>query len=461
MRILFVTLPQNQHSVRHINTLSSQGWDIHVFPAYDVDVSPYFRNITAYHITDARPPDLHPSVRIVPYYRTHAHTDDGHPTQSIKSRIRLSVRNGIATFRQRFNRRYRRNPKVRQIVAATKRLLGIRGANPVAVSSSVNANPQISVNRADWLARVIHDIEPDLIHAQTIFTSGYLMVEARRIFLEKYPDKPFPKWIIGNWGLDIHFFQHAPSQIGRIKEVLETADYYTCECERDVRLARDLGFKGVTLPVMPIGGGFDIERLKRMRQRGPISRRRLIMIKGYQNLVGRSLTAFRALELCADVLKGYRIAVYLLPNEYYPLMEVISHKTGVPIDIIPESPHDTILKLHGQARISIGLSVSDAISTSMLEAIIMGSFPIQSYTACADEWIVDGQTGLLVDPEDPNSVAQALRTALLDDKLVDEAAEINLQTAERRLDRRQLDQQLIEMYRSLVSDSKPVTLYSH
>jgi len=217
----------------------------------------------------------------------------------------------------------------------------------------------------------------------------------------------------------------------------------------------------VTLPVMPIGGGFDIERLKRMRQRGPISRRRLIMIKGYQNLVGRSLTAFRALELCADVLKGYRIAVYLLPNEYYPLMEVISHKTGVPIDIIPESPHDTILKLHGQARISIGLSVSDAISTSMLEAIIMGSFPIQSYTACADEWIVDGQTGLLVDPEDPNSVAQALRTALLDDKLVDEAAEINLQTAERRLDRRQLDQQLIEMYRSLVSDSKPVTLYSH
>ncbi len=64
--------------------------------------------------------------------------------------------------------------------------------------------------------------------------------------------------------------------------------------------------------------------------------------------------------------------------------------------IIPEfTSHHDILQKHGQARISIGLSIGDAISTSLLEAIVMGSFPIQSWTSCADEWIVDGKTGIL------------------------------------------------------------------
>ena len=34
----------------------------------------------------------------------------------------------------------------------------------------------------------------------------------------------------------------------------------------------------------------------------------------------------------------------------------------------------------------------------------MGSFPIQSDTACADEWIEDGVSGLIVPPEDPDSL---------------------------------------------------------
>jgi hypothetical protein len=39
-----------------------------------------------------------------------------------------------------------------------------------------------------------------------------------------------------------------------------------------------------------------------------------------------------------------------------------------------------ILKLHGRPRISISLSISDAISRSVLEAMVMGAFPIQRMT---------------------------------------------------------------------------------
>jgi len=95
------------------------------------------------------------------------------------------------------------------------------------------------------------------------------------------------------------------------------------------------------------------------------------------------------------------------------------------------------------------LSISDGISTSLLEAMAMGTFPIQSYTACADEWIVDGQSGFIVPPEDPQVVAEALRRALTDDLLVNRAAELNSQTIAQRLDNSIIKPQVIKMYEGI------------
>lgn len=64
-------------------------------------------------------------------------------------------------------------------------------------------------------------------------------------------------------------------------------------------------------------------------------------------------------------------------------------------------------------------------SVHPFEAMAMGSFPIQSCTACASEWFTDGFSGLIVEPEDPEVVEKAIRKALLDDILVNSAAEIN------------------------------------
>ncbi|MBW1897870.1 MAG: glycosyl transferase family 1, partial [Deltaproteobacteria bacterium] len=103
------------------------------------------------------------------------------------------------------------------------------------------------------------------------------------------------------------------------------------------------------------------------------------MLKGYQGWAGRALVGLRALERCADILAGYEIVIYSASKEVLIAAELFSKSTGVQTTIIPEgTPHHEVLKLHGKARISIGLSISDAISTSLLEAVVMGSFPIQS-----------------------------------------------------------------------------------
>lgn len=80
----------------------------------------------------------------------------------------------------------------------------------------------------------------------------------------------------------------------------------------------------------------------------------------------------------------------------------------------------------------------------------MGAFPIQSCTACADEWIVQGQTGFIVPPEDPRAIADAIRRAVSDDALVDQAAEMNARVARERLDENVIRPQVITLYKQIL-----------
>ena len=173
------------------------------------------------------------------------------------------------------------------------------------------------------------------------------------------------------------------------------------------------------------------------------------MLKGYQGWSGRALVAIRALARCKDLLTGYTIVVYSHKNsiDITIAMELFENETGVSVVFIPDdSPHSNILKNQGLSRISIGLGISDGIPNSVLEAMAMGAFPIQSFTSAADEWFEDGETGFLVPPEDPEIVEIAIRKSLLNDKLVNKASEINWATIARRADFNHLSKEAIECY---------------
>jgi glycosyltransferase involved in cell wall biosynthesis len=303
-------------------------------------------------------------------------------------------------------------------------------------------------SRTSRLVKAIKRLSPDIIHSMEIQAAGYLTLEAKKAFSGK-----FPRWIATNWGSDIFLFGRLQSHSKKIREVLSLCDYYSCECQRDVDLARIFGFETEVLPVFPNSGGFDLSALKSLRQ-NRTSKRRLIMLKGYQNWAGRALVGLRALERCVDLLDGYEICVYSAPPDVALAAELFAVKNGIPIRIIPlNTSHREMLALHAQAKISIGLSIGDAISTSLLEAMVMGSFPIQSCTACADEWIEHGVSGIIVPPEDPDIIEMGIRTALTDDELVDQAAELNWQVAEKRLGGDVIQDMAIDMYQNLLNDS--------
>jgi glycosyltransferase involved in cell wall biosynthesis len=108
--------------------------------------------------------------------------------------------------------------------------------------------------------------------------------------------------------------------------------------------------------------------------------------------------------------------------------------------------HEDVLDLFQKSRVYIGVSLSDGISTSLLEAIVSGAFPIQTDTSCANEWITDGKSGIII-PPNAESVLESLTLALKDDELVNKAAILNLHTARQRLDNSAIKAKVSGFYR--------------
>jgi glycosyltransferase involved in cell wall biosynthesis len=172
-------------------------------------------------------------------------------------------------------------------------------------------------------------------------------------------------------------------------------------------------------------------------------------------MFGRAIVGVRAIGMSAHRLKGYRVAIYSawMDESIKIAAQLMSQDTGLPVEIVPPCTHEDMMALFGQARIYLGLSISDAISTSLLEAMIMGTFPIQSNTSSAEEWVEHGISGLIVPPEDPETISGAIIRAVSEDALVDEASVINRKTAAERLDVSIIKPQVIAAYQNIFSQT--------
>lgn len=300
------------------------------------------------------------------------------------------------------------------------------------------------------LARVIARVQPDLIHTLEFQHNAYRMLLAR-----DHTASTSGRWLATNWGSDLLHYRQFPPHLSLLRAVLKRVDYYTCECARDLALARELGLNAPTWPVLPNTGGFDLDQAEDLRNRIPPSQRSRILIKGYQHFAGRALKALDALALCTLPLDDFHIQVYSPSREVRQRATELERTHGMLIHFIENSSHEQMLAHFAAARVYLGISASDGISTSLLEALALGAFPIQSNSACCDEWFEDGIGGIAVDWQDAHQIARAMERALSDDALVDQAAQTNWRQVVQRLDRKRLRIQVQELYTTTMTDSIP------
>lgn len=271
------------------------------------------------------------------------------------------------------------------------------------------------------LETIIKEFQPDIIHTLHTQYSAYQLLPIRKNWNGK-----FPIWLHSVWGSDLYFWMRHPENRAILTELMPYIDYLVGEGRRDEIFATELGYKGAFVQPIPASGGFDIENI-RNTQLIKTSSRREIAVKGYDTGVGRFRDALIALIRAKDIIKDYTINVFSLEMDR-GLLDVYKNDSGLHINVIPPSSHEEIIEMLSKSRISIGCSFSDGIPATLLEAMAYGAFPIQTNTAITEGWVEDGTSALLVPPDDVVALEKAIRRALSDDELVDNAAEINRRT---------------------------------
>ena len=290
-----------------------------------------------------------------------------------------------------------------------------------------------------FLRRITHKNIFDYIHAIELQGAAYLY----DLLPEQIQD--LTSLIVTNYGSDIQYFQNIPEHQDKIRSVLSKADFYSAECQRDYESALKLGFKGKFLPCIPNAGGFKNEIFE--LNLVPSNERNLIMAKCYGGTFGLGELIIDALERFLRNNTDVKIVMHSVTDDLLNKSKDlrVAFPNQVVIYTVREKiPRHKILDYLSKSRIYIGASRSDGISTSFLEALCLGAFPIQTDTSCASEWIELGFFGSIIRP-DTSEIFTAINVSYFDKELENKRAQ-NLENAKRYLSYDLIQLQAIKFY---------------
>tara|TARA_R110002049_G_scaffold86261_7_gene219488 strand:- start:1083 stop:2327 length:1245 start_codon:yes stop_codon:yes gene_type:complete len=281
----------------------------------------------------------------------------------------------------------------------------------------------------DALCEAVAAIRPDLVHSLELQHCSYLAKEARRRF-----GASFPPWVASCWGSDIFMYRKLKEHRPILTKLVREVDALHSDCARDLAWAEEkAGYDAYRFPQMPASGGVDFSIFPDPARLSRPSERKMILVKGYHGWAGRGMHILYALHLVAPQLKGFRIVVTHSGRPAAEMVERLASEDGLDISLDPYlASNAEAMERLASARVAVGYGISDGISTTLLEAMALGTFMIQANTCCGNEWVSNGSTGLIVPPHDVVALANAIVRAATDDALVDDAVEINRATVEAR-----------------------------
>ena len=305
-------------------------------------------------------------------------------------------------------------------------------------------NRFVGVKPATAFEQELLRIKPDVVHSFALYVSASPILEV----MNRHASV---KWIYSSWGSDLFYFKEIPKYCRDINKVLARVNYLITDCQRDNKLARTLGFNGRILGTFPAGGGFDYESHQSEIQNP--NQRNLILIKGYEGRSGRCINVLKAIKELNDSLSSYSLFVFGADVEVVKFIQTNNLNKDLRLDYSTKEnmlAHEEVLKLMGQAMIYIGNSNSDGMPNTLLEAIIMGAFPIQSNPGGSSEDVIEeGKNGLLIsDCEDVSEIRLQLERALADEQLRTDAYSINQREIKPKFGREYIKQQVLLAYES-------------
>lgn len=293
---------------------------------------------------------------------------------------------------------------------------------------------------AQHIRKIVADWKPDLVISLKMQNDGYAVSQAKRGWSRK-----FPPWLHFNWGTDIALFglypQHRAKHEPRIRALLGQCDFLIADCERDIRLAREFGFRGRDFGAMLATGGFDLAHINRIG-RVPMDQRRSILVKGrHWPPVSVGLNIVEALRSLRTELSGFIVKFMMCTPDVAEAVRSLQ-KEGLPVELLERLPYDRLLAEFAAARATVAATNVDGTPLFLAESMIMGSVPIHSDLESVREWIDHDANGLLFPADDVSMLRQNLKRILADDGFCGKAGTRNISIAESRMNRAKLRDRL-------------------
>ncbi|KAF2325946.1 MAG: glycosyltransferase [Flavobacterium nitrogenifigens] len=293
--------------------------------------------------------------------------------------------------------------------------------------------------------KVIEDIKPDIIHCFEMKLAGMPILDV----LEK---KDNIKFIYSSWGSDMYAYQELGLSKNEVESFFKRVDFLVTDCKRDYKIACENGFKNTFLGVFPGNGGIYFEKgfIKETADRN------IILIKGYEDGVGKAIKVIESLELVSsDLLQDLKIVVYSADLKVKKRIEESSFLNSLDIRILGRNKfisNEELLKIMGKSIIHIGNSISDGMPNVLLESMGMGAFPIQSNPGNVTEEVVkNGINGFIIkQPLDSLAIAKLIENAIKNIELRTSAQEYNTNFIAENYNRKDLEKSIVQLYEKVL-----------
>lgn len=289
------------------------------------------------------------------------------------------------------------------------------------------------------LRRFIERVQPDLVHAMRIPYEGMLAADAAGL----------APLVVSVWGND--FTLHAPATplMRHYTEwTLQVADALHADCQRDIRLGKQMGFdpSRPTL-VAPGNGGIrtDVFNPPETPQTAPL----VVNPRGFRAYV-RNDSFFAAIPLVLKERPEARFACVSMAGVREAVETVARLGLESAVELLPARPHAQMAELFRAAQVVVSPSTHDGTPNTLLEGMACGCFPVAGDLDSIREWIKPGENGLLVDPGDPRALAAAILRGLNDSALRRQAAEKNAAVITERAEYARNMARVVGLYEKLI-----------
>lgn len=300
---------------------------------------------------------------------------------------------------------------------------------------------------------LVRKTQPDLVHALRIPFEG---------MLASYTPREIPL-LVSIWGNDLTLHAKGSGLMRSFTaRTLRRTNGLLADTNRDIRLAKLWGFsdQGDAL-VVPGAGGIDLFEIHNASLNGheegmdsiPKGAPLVVNPRGFRPGSVCNDTFFQSIPLILERRPDVRFLCPAMAGQAEAVQWIQRLHIKDAVRLLPYLSQPQLWDIFLRANVSVSVSEHDGTPNSLLEAMACGCFPVVGDIESLREWIIPGRNGLLVEPNSPQALAEAVLLALESPDLRSKAADTNLEIIRSRAESGMVQTQIECFYRRFVTGS--------